>query len=120
MAHRVTEEEPMPSKKKRERRRPARKTSARKRTHVAPASPAKGDACRLADLTEALDIMLPELTARIAAVEHVLVEMEGCEREDLIRAREVVDERPRGGVLPGEAGHGIWGPELRRAGLRPV
>jgi hypothetical protein len=97
MAHLVTEEEPMPPKKKRERRRPARKTSARKRTREAPASPAKADDRRLADLTEALDIMLPELTARIAAVEHVLVQMEICEREDLIRAREFVDERPRGG-----------------------
>ena len=87
----------MPPKKKRERRRPARKTSARKRTHGAPASPAKGDARRLADLTEALDIMLPELTARIAAVEHLLVEKEICDREELIEARQFVDERPRGG-----------------------
>lgn len=52
---------------------------------------------RLNELAEALDIMLPELTARIAAVEHLLVEKEICDREELIEAREFVDERPRGG-----------------------
>ncbi len=72
----------MPPKKKRVQRRPARKTS---------------DDRRLAELSEALGIMLPELTARIAAVEHLLVKKEICDREELIAAREFVDERPRGG-----------------------
>jgi len=38
--------------------------------------------------------MLPELTARIAAVEHLLVEKEICDREELIAAREFVDDGP--------------------------
>ena len=38
--------------------------------------------------------MLPELTARIAAVEHLLVEKQLCTHEDLVRSREFVD-RPR-------------------------
>jgi hypothetical protein len=84
-------------KKKRALQQPARKTSARKRTRVAPANPAKAADRRLGELAEALDIMLPELAARIAAVEHLLVEKEICDREELIEAREFVDERPRGG-----------------------
>ncbi|MGH7208611.1 MAG: hypothetical protein ACREIL_04415 [Nitrospiraceae bacterium] len=46
---------------------------------------------RLNDLAEALDIMLPELTARIAALEHLLVEKQLCTHEDLVRSRDFVD-----------------------------
>jgi hypothetical protein len=51
----------------------------------------------VAEISETLDIMLPELTARLAAVEHLLVEKEICDREELLEAREFVDERHRGG-----------------------
>jgi len=87
----------MTPKKRRTQQRPARKMSARKRAHVTAASPAKTDDRRLAEISETLDIMLPELTARVAAVEHLLVEKELCDREEHLEAREIVDERPRGG-----------------------
>ena len=66
--------------------------------------PLKGDDRRLAEVSEALDIMVPELTARIAAIEHLLVKKEICDREELIEAREFVDERPRGGFAGDEQG----------------
>lgn len=45
---------------------------------------------RLTDLTEQMDIMVPEVMARIAALEHLLLEKQVCTREDLVRAREFV------------------------------
>src|SRR2546428_13905964 len=88
----------MAPKKRRTQQRPARKMSARKRAHVTAASPAKTDDRRLAEISETLDIMLPTPTSRIAAVEHVLVETEICDREELLEARAFVDERALCGV----------------------
>ena len=45
---------------------------------------------RLDDMTEQIDIMVPELAARIAALEHLLLEKQLCTREDLVRSREFV------------------------------
>lgn len=45
---------------------------------------------RLNDLIEQIDIIVPEVTARVAALEHLLIEKQLCTREDLIRAREFV------------------------------
>lgn len=45
----------------------------------------------MSDISEALDIMLPELSARIAALEHLLIEKQLCSREDLRRARAFID-----------------------------
>jgi len=45
---------------------------------------------QLEDLREQVDIMLPEMTARIAALEHLLLEKQLCRREDLIDARQFV------------------------------
>jgi hypothetical protein len=45
------------------------------------------------ELGEALDIMLPELAARIAALEHLLVDKQICGREDLKRARAFIEMR---------------------------
>jgi hypothetical protein len=87
----------MPPRKKRAPRRSARKTPSEKKHQTVSTRPAKTDDRKLAEISETLDIMLPELTARIAAVEHLLVEKEICDREELIEAREFVDERPRGG-----------------------
>ena len=42
---------------------------------------------RLQDLHEQVDIVLPEMTARIAALEHLLLEKQLCTRKDLIDAR---------------------------------
>jgi len=45
---------------------------------------------RLRDLREQVDIVLPEMTARIAALEHLLLEKQLCTRKDLIDARQFV------------------------------
>ena len=45
---------------------------------------------RLQDLREQVDIVLPEMTARIAALEHLLREKQLCTRNDLIAARQFV------------------------------
>ena len=45
---------------------------------------------RLQDLREQVDIVLPEMTARIAALEHLLREKQLCTRQDLIAARQFV------------------------------
>lgn len=45
---------------------------------------------RLQDLREQVDIVLPEMTARIAALEHLLLEKQLCARKDLIDARQFV------------------------------
>lgn len=45
---------------------------------------------RLDALTEQIEIMIPEMTARIAALEHLLLEKHLCTREELISAREFV------------------------------
>ena len=44
-------------------------------------------------LIERLDMMLPEVMARIAAVEHVLIEKKVCSHEDLLSARQFIDEQ---------------------------
>ena len=60
-----------------------KKKSAAKRGDV-------GLSRRLQDLREQVDIMLPEMTARIAALEHMLREKPLCTRQDLIAARAFV------------------------------
>lgn len=45
---------------------------------------------RLEDLREQVDIVLPEISARIAALEHLLLEKQLCARKDLIDARQFV------------------------------
>lgn len=45
---------------------------------------------RLQDLREQVDIVLPEMAARIAALEHLLLEKQLCARKDLIDARQFV------------------------------
>jgi Holliday junction resolvasome RuvABC endonuclease subunit len=58
----------------------AKKKSASKRGDL-------GLSRRLQDLREQVDIVLPEMTARIAALEHLLLEKQLCTRKDLIDAR---------------------------------
>jgi Holliday junction resolvasome RuvABC endonuclease subunit len=45
---------------------------------------------RLRDLHEQVDLVLPEMTARIAALEHLLLEKQLCTRKDLVDARQFV------------------------------
>jgi hypothetical protein len=44
-------------------------------------------------MSERLDMMLPEVMARIAAVEHMLIEKKVCSHEDLLRSRQFIDEQ---------------------------
>ena len=80
----------MPSKKKM-RGQPRRHASPRTPRRSVASRPEDVATRRLNELAETLDIMLPELTARIAAVEHLLVEKQLCTHEDLVRSREFVD-----------------------------
>jgi len=61
----------------------SKKRSAAKR-------PDSGMSRRLEDLREQIDIVLPEVTARIAALEHLLREKQLVSRADLISARAFV------------------------------
>jgi hypothetical protein len=45
---------------------------------------------RLAELAEVQEILLPELAARIAALEHLLIEKGLCSYDDLKQAREFI------------------------------
>jgi hypothetical protein len=47
----------------------------------------------LDELTERIDIVLPEVTARVAALEHLLLELQLCGHDDLRRARQFVREQ---------------------------
>jgi Holliday junction resolvasome RuvABC endonuclease subunit len=79
---------------------PTRKINSRNRVPRRPVGRAKKppavprtDAAlsrRLQDLTERIDIVLPEVTARVAALEHLLLELKVCTMADLRRAREFV------------------------------
>ena len=77
--------------KKKMRGQPRRQASTRRLRRSAASRPEGVVSSRLNELAEALDIMLPELTARIAALEHLLVEKRFCSHEDLVRSREFVD-----------------------------
>ena len=48
---------------------------------------------RLDELTERIDVVLPEVTARVAALEHLLLELKLCTHDDLRRARQFVREQ---------------------------
>lgn len=61
----------------------AKKESAAKRGDL-------GLSHRLQDLREQVDIVLPEMTARIAALEHLLLEKQLCTKKDLVDARQFV------------------------------
>ncbi|HKP01388.1 MAG TPA: hypothetical protein VJU02_07135 [Nitrospiraceae bacterium] len=62
---------------------PARKKSAAKRRD-------SGLNKRLQDLCEQVDLMLPEIIGRIAALEHLLFEKQLCSRKELVDARQFV------------------------------
>ncbi|HSA87550.1 MAG TPA: hypothetical protein VLE46_15350 [Nitrospira sp.] len=52
-----------------------------------------GLSLRLDELTERIDIVLPEVTARVAALEHLLLKLKLCRHDDLRRARQFVREQ---------------------------
>lgn len=80
----------MPPKKKLLRKLARRQTVGRTKSRETAKSRDSVASHRLNDLTEQMDIMAPEVMARIAALEHLLLEKQVCTREDLVRAREFV------------------------------
>ena len=69
-------------------------TSPPKKSRRMASSRAAHDAVEALDaLSERLDMMLPEVMARIAAVEHVLIEKKVCSHEDLLSARQFINEQ---------------------------
>ncbi|HEU4505280.1 MAG TPA: hypothetical protein VFR79_10630 [Nitrospira sp.] len=73
-----------------------KKLDARSRVTRRPASSAKAKDSnadlrqQLEDLSEKFDLVLPEVTARVAALEHLLREKELVSRADLVSARAFV------------------------------
>jgi hypothetical protein len=78
--------------KKRSPRKPARRAPAPKQRRPA-ARAANTSSRRFGEVAETVDVLLPELAARLAALEHMLIEKKLCGREDLLRARAFVDLR---------------------------
>jgi hypothetical protein len=84
---------------KRPKAKPARKRAAASakptRRPARPARPSAGGSTtrRLDDIAETLAIMVPELAARLAAVEHLLIDRKICRHDDLRTARAFVDLR---------------------------
>ena len=83
----------MTAQKKHARRSPRDRAPARKPSRLASSSQPSAADHRLEELAETLNIMMPELSARVAAIEHLLLEKRICTRDDLIRSREFVDSR---------------------------
>jgi hypothetical protein len=69
------------------------KSQPKKLRRTASSRAAHNDAETLDALTERLDMMLPEVMARIAAVEHVLIEKKVCSHEDFLSARQFINEQ---------------------------
>ena len=80
----------MPPKRKDPRKWGRRRPVGRVRKGASTKSGAAGLNRRLEELIERIDIVLPEVTARVAALEHLLLELKLCTRDDLRRAREFV------------------------------
>jgi Holliday junction resolvasome RuvABC endonuclease subunit len=73
-----------------------KKLDARSRVTRRRASPSKAKSSeaelrqQLEDLSEKFDLVLPEVTARVAALEHLLREKQLVSRADLVSARAFV------------------------------
>jgi Holliday junction resolvasome RuvABC endonuclease subunit len=78
--------QPTHTNRRRLRRGQAKKGAAKKASE-------SGLSRRLDELTERIDIVLPEMTARVAALEHLLLELNLCTHDDLRRAREFVRDQ---------------------------
>ena len=70
-----------------------RRPRARAKKSVSMKTGEAGLRRRLAELTEQIDIVLPEVTARVAALEHLLVERHLCTHDDLRQARTFMREQ---------------------------
>ena len=83
----------MPPKKKKPRRQAGHRATARKWSRSKRLRSASPATTHLNELTEKVDIMSSELAARLAAVEHLLVDKQVCSRDELIRSRQFIDPR---------------------------
>ena len=74
--------------------RPVRvKTRPASPSRKRPARPSVVSKTAFDAMNERLDIMLPEVIFRIAALEHVLVEKGFCSHDDLKHARQYIQEQ---------------------------
>lgn len=80
----------MPPKRKVPRQSSRNRSAGHKRKNAAAKSGEAGITRRLQELIERIDIVLPEVAARVAALEHLLLELKLCTQEDLRNAREYV------------------------------
>ena len=80
----------MPPKRKVPRISGRNRPANQKRKGAAAKSGETGMTRRLQDLVERIDVVLPEVAARVAALEHLLLELKLCTKEDLRSAREFV------------------------------
>ena len=80
----------MRSKIRRPRKRARGRRAGRAKKGSASKRADSGLSRKLQDLREQVDIVLPEVTARVAALEHLLVELNLCTLDDLRGAREFV------------------------------
>jgi hypothetical protein len=83
----------MPSKKTHPSKGSKRNIQKKKPPGVATRRTPKLNTEALDAMSERLDMMLPEVMSRIAAVEHVMVEKGVCSHADLRRARQFIDEQ---------------------------
>ena len=72
---------------------PARKEKHLQRTRISRAP--KVIVKTLDALNERLDMILPEVMVRIAAIEHLLVKNQLCMYDELINARQFIQEQER-------------------------
>jgi len=86
----------MPSKKTPPPKRSKRSSQTKKPRGAATRRTPKLNTEALDAMAERLDMMLPEVMSRIAAVEHVMVEKGVCSHADLRRARQFIDEQESG------------------------
>ncbi|MDH4154158.1 MAG: hypothetical protein OEV01_10280 [Nitrospira sp.] len=83
----------MPFKKKTSKPMRRRRPRGRVTKAAAKNTTESGLNLRVDELTERIDIVLPEVTARVAALEHLLLELKLCRHDDLRRARQFVREQ---------------------------
>ncbi len=80
----------MPPKRKDPRKWGRRRPAGRVKKGTPAKSGAAGLNRKLDELIERIEIVLPEVTARVAALEHLLLELNLCTTDDLRGAREFV------------------------------
>ena len=78
----------MPPKRKGERKAGRRRPAGLVKKDTSGGSGAAGLNRRMDEVIEQIEIVLPEVTARVAALEHLLLELNLCTMDDLRGARE--------------------------------